>query len=138
MGEFIQETEAFLGQEEQGIVVMDGRVHFYTTYPVMRLEGATFISASPWGGITRRANPGPSRRPVVVADVQLLHRVQLFAVPWTAARPASPSFTISQGRPAMGLENLFPPVRRRLTMAASGQDGLNKPKQALQMVTIRV
>ena len=28
-------------------------------------------------------------------DVQLLSRVQLFAIPWTAARQASPSFTIS-------------------------------------------
>ena len=87
---------------------MDGCLHLYTTCPAMCLEGATFISSSPWGGITRGAVPGPSRRPTVVAVVQLLSRVRLFAIPWTAARQASPSFTVSQGRPAMGLENLFP------------------------------
>ena len=33
---------------------------------------------------------------VVIAVVQLLRRVQLFATPWTAARQASLSFTNSQ------------------------------------------
>ena len=87
---------------------MDGCLHFYTTCPAMRLEGAMFISLSPRGNITRGAVPGPSRRPAVVAVVESLSCVRLFAIPWTAARQASPSFTISQGRPAMGLENLFP------------------------------
>ena len=33
--------------------------------------------------------------PIVVVAIQLLSCVQLFATPWTAARQASPSFTIS-------------------------------------------
>ena len=45
----------------------------------------------------------------VVFIVQLLNRVQLFATPWTAARQASLSFTISQSLlKLMSIELLMP------------------------------
>ena len=67
---------------------------------------------------------------IAVSVVQLLGRVQLFATPWTAARQASLSFTISQSllklmsiesampsnhlilcRPLLLLPSVFPSVR---------------------------
>ena len=94
MGEFIQETEASLGQEEYGIVVYGWVFPLLLNLPSNapgRYPAARFISSSPRGGIARRAIPGP-----VMGLQLLLNRVRLFAIPWTVARQASLSFTVSR------------------------------------------
>ena len=46
---------------------------------------------------------------IIVAVVQLLRRVQLFVTPWTPARQASLSFTISQSLfKLMSIESMMP------------------------------
>ena len=54
-------------------------------------------STSPaWAGDFSSPEPRGKPRSLVVIAVQLLSRVRLFVTPWTAARQASLSFTISQ------------------------------------------
>ena len=75
--------------------------------PVPQQPG--FVSPTSWGACSGREEGLPPMISAGFNSVQLLSRVRLFATPWTAARQASLSITISQSLlKLMSIESVMP------------------------------